>query len=171
MPFTCAICSLDIQVGELMLSDEGMNLAHKVCIDRLIKDPTHPSISIPSIYLSPPPPAPPSPPIDVNVKVSGSGFGNSTASIEPCLMPHKASVCSECGDRCIGMCPACLKYVCQSYGWNGKSCSLLHEAKCAGARESRSLGEKPPILRVVEIIEKSRNGKHKAMKPKKRVRR
>lgn len=61
MPFTCSICALDIVVGQAMLSDEKMNVAHTTCIERMLKDPAHPSINIPSVTISPLPPGPPSP--------------------------------------------------------------------------------------------------------------
>lgn len=162
MPFTCAICSLDIQVGEPMLSDDRMNLAHKACVDRLVQDPAHPSISIPSVYLVPPPP--PAPPPSPSV------------APDSCVPSSRVRFCSECGKPCISMCPApCLMYVHQSYGYDGgPACSSLHEGRCEVARRSREPEPKPPpgsvavALQVdpygvagAAITKARRNGTHK----------
>lgn len=114
MPLTCAFCKMEIQPGELVQPDVEMNLAHKTCADTELKK------------------------IDVKVAVvSGPGFGNPTASLEPCLMPSSPKVCCECSQPAISMCPYCKKYVHQDYGYNGANCSGRHEANCPGAADSR----------------------------------
>lgn len=168
MSFTCTICSLDIQVGEPMLSDERMNLAHKACVDRMVKDSVHPSIRIPSVHLSPPPPRAP-PPL--------------AAAPDSCVPTSSVRFCSECGKPCISMCPApCLQYVHQDFGYNGPNCSGRHEDRCEVARKSRELGKKPPALKpdplpvydcVIEPITVRKNGKYspKSRKSSRKARR
>jgi hypothetical protein len=119
MPFTCAVCGFDIQVGESMLSDDKMNLAHESCVKhgRSIDPPTV---------------------VEIATKVSGPGPGNPTAVVEPCLLPSASKVCVSCQKSAISMCPACNAYVHQNYGYDGgTACSTIHEAKCDGARRSR----------------------------------
>jgi hypothetical protein len=159
MPFTCAICSLDIQIGEPMLSDEKMNLAHKACVDRLIKEPAHPSINIPQAQLDPSPPVLPIP---------------CPPAPDTCVPSRAPDVCVECQKPAISMCPSCLKYVHQSFGYAGPACSLNHEARCAGARESRKPLTQIPVLKMsgpifdtVEIKNKNSNGHHKKNRAKK----
>lgn len=86
--------------------------------------------------------------------------------VEPCVMPSRVSFCAECQKPGISRCPACLALVHQSYGHDGgPACSVLHEAKCEGARLSRVIVKK-------EVVEgKPTNGVHHA-KPsgKKRAR-
>ncbi len=138
MPFTCAICSMDIQITEPMLSDDKMNLAHKSCVDRMIAKSKHGVRDIfigPVASPSPPPPAPP-PPLP--------------AAPDSCVPTSSLRFCSECGKPCISMCPApCLMYVHQNFGYDGgTACSTLHEGKCGTARRSRELEPKLPINSV-----------------------
>jgi len=133
MPFTCAICSMEIQVGESMLSDDKMNLAHERCVRRETQLPR--VAHLPSVTVSPPPPAPP-PPLP--------------AAPDSCVPTSSLRFCSECGKPCISMCPApCLMYVHQNFGYDGgTACSTLHEGKCETARRSRELDPKLPINSV-----------------------
>jgi hypothetical protein len=158
MPFTCAICSLDIQVGEPILSDEKMNLAHKTCVERLIKEPAHPSINVPQAQLAPsspilPIPCPPAP--------------------DACVPSRAPAVCVECQKPAISMCPYCLKYVHQSFGYGGPACSLSHESHCLGALESRKPSTRPLvkmtglIFDTIGIPEKNSNGRHRKKSTKK----
>ncbi len=135
MPFKCALCELDIQVGEPMLADEKMNLAHEVCVKK------GKSIDPPSAIV-------------VQAKVGGPGFGNKTAIIEPCLLPSAPKVCAECQKTAISMCPHCKVYVHQNYGYDGGiACSTIHEGKCHGARTSRELTKKPLLLKPDPVFD------------------
>jgi hypothetical protein len=140
MPFKCSLCELDIRVGEPMLSDEKMNLAHEACVrrGRAIDPPTT---------------------IDVTTKISGSGFGNPTAVVspavpihEPCLLPSAPKVCIECKKSAISMCPSCNEYVHQDYGYNGANCSGRHEGRCEGARQSRSPKKKAAEQTIADVV-------------------
>jgi hypothetical protein len=113
MPFRCKICELDILPGAPMVSNERDEVAHETCFRPIANLVAH-TVSKPPVPAAP----------------------------EPCTPSSSASVCSECGDPCIAMCPSCRKYVCPTYGYNGKTCSPAHEGKCSGARESRSIDRK-----------------------------
>jgi len=168
MPFKCSICELDIQVGEELLADEKMDLAHKTCVNRMLRDPGS-AVVIPSVTVPPPPPRPPSPP----------------TAPEPCVPSRAPSVCVECDRPCIAICPYCQKRVHQSYGYDGgPACSALHEAKCPGARDSRNPAKvnlekletdmRDNIERwrdggLLKAMSTPKNGTHK--KPRKRARR
>lgn len=161
MPFTCSICSLDIGVGEELLSDEKMNLAHKRCVERLAKDPSHPSINIPGVYLVPPPP----PRVIYHDPCArcGDPTGVPQRSCSRChldLCPKciaagccgdrpahigEKTYCSSCGRPCKSMCPVCRAYVHSYYGIFNQNCGGQHEEKCAGARELREPDLKPSV--------------------------
>ena len=47
--------------------------------------------------------------------------------------------CTVCGKPCIAHCPYCFEAVHAAYGYNGDSCSIVHEGSCEGARLSRVL--------------------------------
>ncbi len=166
MSFTCTICSMEIQVGEPMLADASMSLAHERCVQRELQ------------AKAPPPPAPPSPQaVTVAQKVSGPGFGNPTASVEPCFMPSAPKLCVQCGEVSISICPYCNAYVHHGYGSWGPTCSLSHEQKCSGAKESRELKPKPSVVKgvFVELIPIKKNGRcnheeHAGLKSKKKRR-
>jgi hypothetical protein len=153
MPFTCAICSVEILVGEAMLPDERMNVAHQTCVDRLIKNPAHPSISVPTVLLTPPPPAPPPPSGDV-------------------CIPPASNLCVECEKPCGPFCPYCGKRVHNGYGWNNETCSLIHERHCRGAREARDSTMYPDQPEKI-VPSPRRNGRHVAIpfRKKRKVRR
>lgn len=166
MPFVCSLCGIEIAVGEPMVPNIRMEVAHDRCIQKEISTRL-PEVPSDVVILK------------IETKVDGPGFGNPTASLEPCLPPTLTSVCSECEDNCIAICPYCGKRVCPTYGWNGKTCSVAHEGRCAGARESREPLKKvrPPAAMKpngpifdTEPIGNGRNGRHKA-KPKGRSRR
>jgi hypothetical protein len=152
MPFRCKICDLDILAGTPMVSNERDELAHEACVPK--------SVHLPSIKLvgsSPPLPAPqPSLP--------------SPMSPDLCIPSVRPSVCSECGDSCISECPICRRQVCQAYGWNGRNCSILHETKCPDARLLREppLKAPKPLVTIEICVPWNGNGKHRAVKPKKR---
>lgn len=148
MPFKCSLCELDIQIGEPMLADEKMNLAHESCAKR------NRSIDPPTV-------------VEVVTKVSGPGFGNPTAVIEPCLLPSAPKICSECQQSAISICPSCYAYVHQDFGYAGLNCSGRHEGKCSGARESRTLARTTVVAKIEKIIGVYRNGKHVTPKAKK----
>lgn len=118
MPFRCSICELDIQVGESMLADATMNLAHESCVRRKQDNPGSSVVVISS-------PAPPS--------------TLTLTSPDACVPSRAPAVCVECGKHAISMCPACGVYVHQSFGYNGPACSLSHEQKCYGAKVSRDI--------------------------------
>lgn len=146
MPFSCAICAIEIQVGEPMLSDEKMNLAHESCVKKATK------VQIPTVIV-------------VKTKVSGPGIGHPGAIVEPCLLPKAPSVCVECRKPAIAMCPGCHQYVHQDFGYNGSNCSGRHEGGCEGARQSRVRSAIPVVREViVDTSLKSRNGKHSKKK-------
>ncbi len=166
MAFTCKICSREIQVGEAMVPNMKMEVAHDSCVQR--------ECQIPKAIV---------PPITIStdqmvtlkierIEIIGDGFNKTvtiTPQIEPCLMPTKSlAVCGECQKSAISMCPACRAYVHQDYGYNGQTCSLKHEAKCAGAAESRNPHPKYPIISMKPIFDaepiKNRNGKSKPKK-------
>lgn len=144
MPFTCAICSLEIQIGEPMLSDEKMNLAHERCIPKEIHLP---SVTIGGSSVKLPPPLPPEPPTPRETKVLAGHTINVPTEADMCVPSRRPSLCVECGKPAIGMCPACHGYVHQDYGYNGLNCSGRHEGKCEGARKFRNLDPKPiPLI-------------------------
>jgi len=176
MSFTCAICSLDIAVGEPLLSDEKMNLAHKSCIDRMLKEPAHPSVTISSTHLEPlPPPAPPLSLPGKSVELARSVSFKVSHGIpvpldearrmygDSCVPSKPPSLCVECQKPAISMCPACHGYVHQDFGYNGPNCSGRHEAHCEGARQFLEKDKKPAAigLEMVELPIESvrRNGK------------
>jgi len=158
MPFTCAVCGFDIQVGESMLSDDKMNLAHESCVKR------GRSIDPPTV-------------VEIATKISSPGLGNPTAVVEPCLLPSASKVCVSCQKSAISMCPACNAYVHQNYGYDGgTACSTIHEAKCDGARNSRERAPKKEetldkwdvmvggivatSIGAGSLLDAKRNGKH-----------
>jgi hypothetical protein len=158
MPFTCVFCSTDITVGDLMVSDDKMNIAHQSCIVKLSKDS---AINVPPVCVKPLPP-----------HREPEGF----------LPPSPPRVCSECSEPCIAMCPVCRALVCQAFGWNGRTCSLRHEARCAGARESRTslksngpvpilAPDRTPIYDSIPIRSTAKTRKCVPKKPKKKRRR
>jgi hypothetical protein len=76
------------------------------------------------------------------------------------------------------MCPGCLAYVHQGFGYIGLPCSLNHESRCAKARESREPSPKPLAIKpgllfdTVEFPTKNANGRRKTKPVRKpRVRR
>jgi hypothetical protein len=157
MSFKCALCELDIQVGEPMLSDERMNLAHESCVRRKQNDPGSSVVVVSS----------PSPPSTLTL-----------TSPDACVPSARPPVCVECDGPAISMCPVCLRRVHQNYGYDGKKpCSLIHEAKCPGAREARD-----PKLKLNWIVNVGTaviaiepgtihgNGKHVAPKKAKKKR-
>lgn len=151
MPFRCKICELDILPGARMVSNERDEVAHETCVRPVVNVIAHTVTKVPS-----------------------------PAAPEPCVpVVYVPDACAECGDHCIAICPYCGKRVCPTYGWNGKTCSVAHEGKCAGARESREPLKKvrPPAAMKpngpifdTDPIGNGRNGRHKA-KPKGRSRR
>lgn len=175
MPFTCAICSLDIVVGEELLSDEKMNVAHKRCVLQLEKDPSHPSVSIPTVFLvppPPPPPAPPSPPSPLKPVTFKS-------VVEAGLTGHP--ICPRCGGR-LGpvlkgsynhypdnrFCDRCVRFIPEPPGSSSPPC------------DSSTWKPSPPIMKpstpiydTIEIKNTSsrRNGKHVTPKKKRKGRR
>ena len=151
MPFTCTICSMEIRIGEPMLADASMALAHERCVQRELK-----------IQRSSDSPSPPQK-VDIVVEKIGGSLGNPTGSAEPCLMPSRSSnLCVECREESIAMCPYCRVYVHHGYGY-GKSCALLHESVCREARQSREPDPKPPV----QALPAPKNGVHAATAVKK----
>jgi hypothetical protein len=180
MPFKCSLCELDIQVGEPILADERMNLAHQSCVERKQRTPGSTvvvaSASAPIPILQPPSPPPAPQVVEVKIEaVSGFGFGNPTASLGQSAPP----LCAECGKSAIAICPYCGTRVHQDYGYAGLNCSGRHEGKCPGARESRDpkytvlpkgikfSSQTVPLNITIEPGVISGNGKHAAPKPKK----
>ncbi len=160
MPFICSLCGIEIAVGEAMIPNIRDEVAHDRCVQNegLLRQPEAPS----DIILPPPPPAPPPPPLVVAPDFHA---------------PSRSKICAICEAECISACPYCMTMVCHTYGWNGKSCSLIHEAKCAGARESREPLKKPLALKPMEVfydamviasgVNKNSNGKHQS-KPRRK---
>jgi len=60
-------------------------------------------------------------------------------TVQP-LPPTPEKKCIVCEGPCGAMCPACGRYVCHAYGYV-KSCSLVHEQSCRGAKILRDGGK------------------------------
>lgn len=159
MPFTCAICVMDIGAGEPMLSDEKMNVAHEVCVRRVAAGGVAPTASVPSVTLLLPPALSTPPPFSCQ----RCGIGITTTAPHSCsrcyldLCPKceaagccgsrpaqrgEKTYCASCNLPCKSMCPVCRSYVHHSYGALGRNCGGLHETVCRGAKDLR-LGSGP----------------------------
>ena len=146
----CVVCDRPIEIGEPLLANKTGELAHQKCVldrSKTIPDIVIPSVQVVSMTLDYQPPPKP-------VVVS---------TPEPCVMPPRPTVCSECGKPCIGMCPHCRKFVCQAYGYNNQFCGVKHEAKCPPAKEDRGPVKKTEpkpemITLVVQNVKASKNG-------------
>lgn len=156
----CVVCGKPIEVGEPLLANKSGELAHQQCVQE--RSPL-PEILIPSVQITPvkleyqPPP-----------KLT---VGSITTAPEPCIMPSPPKVCSECGKPCIAMCPHCRALVHSSYGYNNEACSLRHEAKCAPAREDRSVTKTAKTVdRTVFVIDGIKPGRNGHTTPKKKGR-
>jgi len=178
MAFTCVLCGMDIQVGERMLADDKMALAHERCVEKEAQLPKE--VHVPTIFVPPPIAKSTEAAVQAAKAVSFKMQHNIPVPVaeakmvyaEPCLLPTAPKVCTECQKPAISMCP-CGAIVHHDFGYNGVNCSGRHETKCAYAAASRelpkkSIEEKAKQDLFVEIF-KGRNGKHQ--KPTKRNRR
>jgi hypothetical protein len=182
MPFKCALCELEIQVGEPMLSDEKMNLAHESCVKRKQANPgssvvvAGPVLQAVTVTLPHPSDVPLGTKVSVKAESLPPGAVVVVSAGEPCLMPRAPSVCAECQKPAISMCPSCKAYVHQDYGYNGSNCSGRHEGRCSGAADSRKPVKKSAALTqiqtlsTIESTSKSSNGKYAKPNPGRRRR-
>jgi hypothetical protein len=165
MPFKCSICEMDIVVGEPLLADAAMTLAHKRCVDK--GDP--PSV-VETPALSKDVQLARSIQFKLNNKIPVPLSDVQELYGDPCTPSNAPALCVECHKPAIAMCPSCHTYVHQDFGYNGNNCSGRHEGRCEGARKSRSLAQdpQPTVLQVVELVGRPLNGRHKTKNGKAR---
>lgn len=140
MPFNCELCGKEIKVGEAMLTDEKMAVAHQACVQRE-------AVRVPIAPLPPTPP-PIAKATEAAVQAARAVAFKMQHNIpvpiaeakvmygEPCLLPSAPKLCVECQKPAISMCP-CGALVHQDFGYAGLNCSGRHESTCEHARRSR----------------------------------
>jgi len=163
MPFVCAFCQGEIVVGDKMVSDDRMDVAHERCAARLAEQS---AAHLPSVTLvAPPPSALPLPRVVYPDPCArcGEPTGMPQRSCSRCyldLCPKciaagccgdrpahlgEKTYCAQCKKPCRSVCPYCKRYVHGGYGLSG-TCGLQHEATCEGARRSREPESKLQVV-------------------------